>query len=140
VRLSRAQLAAKLKLNAPYAHTFLEIIGKRWGTLAHVVFMVFGCVPQLVLGVRFASYARDRLATNIIVSSMLILGGSATVTSLTGMSTIAVRGHPVGRMRTLTARTTGMLSDPRDRRGLRYGRRDAVDDPLRLVRSPDGLL
>lgn len=30
------------------------------------------------------------LATNIIVSSMLILGGSATVTSLTGMNTIAV--------------------------------------------------
>ena len=32
----------------------------------------------------------SRLATNIIVSSMLILGGSATVTDLTGMSTIAV--------------------------------------------------
>lgn len=31
------------------------------------------------------------LATNIIVSSMLILGGSATVTSLTGMNTLAVR-------------------------------------------------
>lgn len=30
-----------------------------------------------------------RLATNIIVSSMLILGGSATVTDLTGMNTIA---------------------------------------------------
>jgi hypothetical protein len=32
----------------------------------------------------------ERLATNIIVSSMLILGGSATVASLTGMHTIAV--------------------------------------------------
>lgn len=32
----------------------------------------------------------SRLATNIIVSSMLILGGSATVTDLTGMSTLAV--------------------------------------------------
>ncbi|KAG6807845.1 hypothetical protein H0H92_006224 [Tricholoma furcatifolium] len=31
----------------------------------------------------------DRLGTNIIVSSMLVLGGSATVTDLTGMSTIA---------------------------------------------------
>jgi len=30
-----------------------------------------------------------RLATNIIVSSMLILGGSATVTDLSGMNTIA---------------------------------------------------
>jgi Na+/proline symporter len=67
-----AQLAAKLKLNAPNAHTFLEIIGTRWGTLAHLVFLFFG------------------LATNIVVSSMLILGGSATVTALTGMSTIAV--------------------------------------------------
>ncbi|KAI0002534.1 urea transporter [Russula compacta] len=66
-----AQLAAKLKLNAPYAHTWLEIVHARWGRLAHIVFMFFG------------------LATNVIVSSMLILGGSATVTTLTGMSTIA---------------------------------------------------
>ncbi|KAJ7250714.1 urea transporter [Mycena rebaudengoi] len=66
-----AMIAAKLKLNAPYAHTWLEIVGARWGRTAHIVFMFFG------------------LATNIIVSSMLILGGSATVTDLTGMSTIA---------------------------------------------------
>jgi SSS family transporter len=66
-----AQLAAKLKLNAPYAHTWLEIVHARWGRTAHLVFMFFG------------------LATNIIVSSMLILGGSATVTDLTGMHTIA---------------------------------------------------
>lgn len=66
-----AQLAAKLKLNAPYAHTWLEIVAVRWGTLAHLIFMFFG------------------LATNLIVSSMLVLGGSATVTGLTGMSTIA---------------------------------------------------
>ncbi|KAF9237446.1 urea transporter [Melanogaster broomeanus] len=66
-----AQLAAKLKLNAPYAHTWLEIVATRWGTVAHLIFMFFG------------------LATNLIVSSMLVLGGSATVTSLTGMNTIA---------------------------------------------------
>ncbi|KAF9043829.1 urea transporter [Hymenopellis radicata] len=66
-----AMLAAKLKMNAPYAHTWLEIVGARWGKTAHLVFMFFG------------------LATNIIVSSMLILGGSATVTDLTGMSTLA---------------------------------------------------
>ncbi|QRV79474.1 urea active transporter 1 [Ceratobasidium sp. AG-Ba] len=66
-----AMLAAKLKLNSPNAHTFLEIIGARWGTGAHLIFLFFG------------------LATNIIVSSMLILGGSATVTDLTGMNTIA---------------------------------------------------
>ena len=35
------------------------------------------------------------LATNIIVSSMLVLGGSATVTDLTGMNTIAVSAHYV---------------------------------------------
>ncbi|GJE98211.1 urea transporter [Phanerochaete sordida] len=66
-----AQLAAKLKMHAPYAHTWLEIVAARWGTVAHLVFMFFG------------------LATNVIVSSMLILGGSATVASLTGMNTIA---------------------------------------------------
>ncbi|KAJ7035211.1 urea transporter [Mycena alexandri] len=66
-----AMIAAKLKLNAPYAHTWLEIVGVRWGRTAHLVFMFFG------------------FATNIIVSSMLVLGGSATVTDLTGMSTIA---------------------------------------------------
>lgn len=71
------QLAAKLKLNAPHAHTWLEIVAARWGTVAHLVFMFFG------------------LATNVIVSSMLILGGSATVTSLTGMNTIAVSNHAI---------------------------------------------
>ncbi|KAK7052509.1 urea transporter, partial [Favolaschia claudopus] len=66
-----AMIAAKLKLNAPHAHTWLEVVGARWGKAAHLVFMFFG------------------LATNIIVSSMLVLGGSATVTDLTGMNTIA---------------------------------------------------
>lgn len=66
-----AMIAAKLKLHAPYCHTFLEIIRARWGAVAHIVFLFFG------------------LATNIIVSTMLILGGSATVTDLTGMNTIA---------------------------------------------------
>ena len=87
-----AQLAAKLKLNAPNAHTWLEIIGARWGNLAHKVFLFFGQVlPIAILNVllRFA-----RLATNIIVSSMLLLGGSATVTDLTGMNTIAVFSSP----------------------------------------------
>ena len=39
------QLSAKLKLNAPHAYTWLEIIGARWGKLAHFVFMFFGYVP-----------------------------------------------------------------------------------------------
>jgi len=66
-----AMLSAKLKSNAPQTHTWLEIVSARWGALAHGVFMFFG------------------LATNIIVSSMLCLGGSATVTDLTGMNTVA---------------------------------------------------
>ncbi|KAG9009360.1 hypothetical protein FRB94_012177 [Tulasnella sp. JGI-2019a] len=66
-----AQLAAKLKLNAPNAHTFLEIIDVRFGRVGHAVFLFFA------------------LSTNFLVSSMLTLGGSATVTDLTGMNTIA---------------------------------------------------
>ncbi|ORX36710.1 putative urea transporter [Kockovaella imperatae] len=66
-----AMIASKLKQNAPNCHTFLEIIRARWGKAAHLTFLFFG------------------LATNIIVSTMLILGGSATVTDLTGMNTIA---------------------------------------------------
>lgn len=66
-----ATLAIELKRRAPNAHTFLEVIKARYGTAAHVVFMVFG------------------LVTNILVSLMLIVGGSATVNALTGMPTIA---------------------------------------------------
>ncbi|KAI9362995.1 urea active transporter [Zopfochytrium polystomum] len=66
-----AILAVEVKRKAPNAHTFLEIIRIRFGGTAHLVFMAFG------------------LATNLIVTAMLILGGSAVVTSLTGMSTYA---------------------------------------------------
>jgi len=64
-------IASKLKQHAPHCHTYLEIIRARWGAVAHITFLFFG------------------LATNIIVSTMLILGGSATVSDLTGMSTVA---------------------------------------------------
>jgi hypothetical protein len=54
-------------------------------------------VPDVWVGSHISSFSLGHyvlscysLATNIIVSSMLILGGSATVTSLTGMNTIAV--------------------------------------------------
>ncbi|KAI2610480.1 Na+/solute symporter [Hypoxylon sp. NC1633] len=67
-----ATLAIEMKRRAPNAHTFLEVrIKARYGTIAHLVFMVFG------------------LATNILVSLMLVVGGSATVSALTGMHTIA---------------------------------------------------
>jgi Na+/proline symporter len=66
-----ATLAIELKRRAPNAHTFLEVIRARYGVYAHAVFTVFG------------------LMTNILVTSMLLTGGSAVVTSLTGMPTAA---------------------------------------------------
>lgn len=64
-----SMLAVLVKLRAPTAHTFLEIVLARWGKPAHMVFVIFA------------------LLTNVIVTSMLILGGSATVKALTGMNT-----------------------------------------------------
>lgn len=66
-----ATLAIELKRRAPNAHTFLEIIRARYGVYTHLVFTVFG------------------LMTNILVTAMLLTGGSAVVTSLTGMPTAA---------------------------------------------------
>lgn len=66
-----ATLAIELKRRAPNAHTFLEVIKARYGTIPHLVFTIFG------------------LVTNILVSLMLIVGGSATVNALTGMNTVA---------------------------------------------------
>lgn len=63
-----SMLAIELKRKAPNAHTFLEIIKVRWGKPTHKVFMVFAFLA------------------NIIVTAMLLLGGSAVVNSLTGMS------------------------------------------------------
>lgn len=66
-----ATLAIELKRRAPNAHTFLEVIRARYGVYTHLVFIVFG------------------LMTNILVTAMLLTGGSAVVTSLTGMPTAA---------------------------------------------------
>ena len=64
-------LAIQVKRYCPNAHTICEIIDARWGATAHKVFLFF-C-----------------FLTNIIVSSMLILGGAATVNALTGMDIYA---------------------------------------------------
>jgi len=61
-------LAVLVKLRAPTSHTFLEIIQARWGRVAHTIFLCFG------------------LATSIIVTSMLQLGGSSVVNALTGVN------------------------------------------------------
>lgn len=63
-------IAIELKRKAPNSHTFLEIIRVRFGNSAHKVFLGFA------------------LLTNMIVSAMLVLGGSAVVNSLTGIDTI----------------------------------------------------
>jgi SSS family transporter len=60
-------LAISLKKVAPSAHTVCEIVNARWGKAAHITFLIF-C-----------------FLANIIVTSMLILGGAATVEALTGM-------------------------------------------------------
>jgi len=61
-------LAISLKKVAPSAHTFCEIVNARWGRTAHKTFLVFAFLA------------------NIIVTSMLLLGGAATVEALTGMN------------------------------------------------------
>ncbi|EJD44285.1 solute symporter family transporter [Auricularia subglabra TFB-10046 SS5] len=64
-------LACKVKQNAPKCHTYLEIIYARYGPVTHWVFIFFA------------------LLTNVLVGSQLLLGGSAVVTSLTGMNVYA---------------------------------------------------
>ena len=64
-------LAIQVKRYAPNAHTICEIIDARWGANVQKVFIFF-C-----------------FLTNVIVSSMLVLGGAATVSELTGMNRTA---------------------------------------------------
>ncbi|GAA5946717.1 hypothetical protein JCM3765_000360 [Sporobolomyces pararoseus] len=64
--------SAKIKQNAPRAHTFCEVVRVRWGTFSHIVLLCFS------------------LLTSLLVSMMLVTGGAATVTDLTGASTQAI--------------------------------------------------
>ncbi|KAF8488082.1 Na+/solute symporter [Gautieria morchelliformis] len=61
-------VAAKIKMNANGAHTFLEIVKVRFGTSAHILFTFYG------------------LLCNLIVCGSLLLGGAATVNALTGVN------------------------------------------------------
>ncbi|KAI2510407.1 sodium solute symporter [Fragilaria crotonensis] len=61
-------IAISLKKVAPSAHTLCEIVNARWGRTAHKTFLFFA------------------LCANIIVTSMLLLGGAATTSALTGMN------------------------------------------------------
>ncbi|KAJ3559679.1 hypothetical protein NM688_g203 [Phlebia brevispora] len=66
-----AMVAAKVKMNANGAHTFLEIVKARFGTWAHLLFTFYAFLCILV------------------VCGSLLLGGAATVNALTGMDIIA---------------------------------------------------
>ncbi|CCL99827.1 uncharacterized protein FIBRA_01851 [Fibroporia radiculosa] len=66
-----AMVAAKVKMNANGAHTFLEIAKVRFGTGVHLLFTFYAFLCLLV------------------VCGSLLLGGAATVNALTGMNTIA---------------------------------------------------
>lgn len=68
-----SMMAVKLKQNASGAVTFLEIVQFRYG----------GGKPHHILYLCFA------LVTNILVSSMLILGGASVVSTLTGVNVFA---------------------------------------------------
>lgn len=62
-----ALVAILVKLRAPTCHTFLEIINARWGRIPHIVFTCFA------------------LMTNVIITALLVLGGSAVTAALTGI-------------------------------------------------------
>ncbi|KAM9936389.1 hypothetical protein OXX80_004060 [Metschnikowia pulcherrima] len=64
-------LAIKGKERAPFAHTYLEIVHKRYGSITHGVYCFWG------------------FATNVLVTAMLLTGGSAVVHDLTGMNVVA---------------------------------------------------
>lgn len=64
-------LAIRAKAIAPNAHTYLEIVKARYGKTTHIVFCVWG------------------LITNVLVTAMLVAGGSGVLSDLTGMHVVA---------------------------------------------------
>ncbi|CAF1447197.1 unnamed protein product [Adineta ricciae] len=64
-------MAVEFKRRAPFAHTYLEAIRARYGREGHWIFILFF------------------LFTNILVTLMLLTGGSAVIHSLCGMPIIA---------------------------------------------------
>lgn len=61
-------IAIEIKNKAPKAHTMCELVKVRWGKTAHITFLIFSFLAS------------------IIVTSMLLLGGAATMEALTGMN------------------------------------------------------
>ena len=85
-----ATLAIELKRKAPNAHTFLEVIRARYGVYAHLVFIVFGLMTNVLVR-RDICAKLNFIVSRLIaqVTAMLLTGGSAVVTALTGMPTAA---------------------------------------------------
>jgi len=65
-----AILAVQVKTRVSHMHTFTEIVKARFGTTTHLIMICFA------------------LMANMIVTAMLLLGGSATIADLTGMPKI----------------------------------------------------
>lgn len=66
-----ALISVKIKTHAPGAHTFPEIILAHHGRACHITYLIFGW------------------ATNLLVSSCLVLGGSQVVGALSGVNVYA---------------------------------------------------
>ena len=72
-------VAVEIKRKAPRCHTIGEVICARWGHTVHKIFLCF------------------LFETNAIVTSMLLLGGTAVISALTGMNkTLANFLTPLG--------------------------------------------
>jgi Na+/proline symporter len=66
-----ALISIEAKRRAPNAHTLLELIRVRYGTVVHILWIIF-C-----------------LINNLMVFSSMLLGASTAVTALTGMHVLA---------------------------------------------------
>ena len=66
-----ALLAIQSKLKTPHAHTILEVVKARYGSIAHIVYMTL-C-----------------LINNLIAVINMLLGASASISALTGMHVVA---------------------------------------------------
>ncbi|KAI8493622.1 hypothetical protein Bbelb_285430 [Branchiostoma belcheri] len=72
-----AILSVELKMKAPGAKTYLQVIRARFGAKAHIVYCVFALLTNAHI-----VYCVFALLTNVLVTTMLMLGGIASMTSL----------------------------------------------------------
>lgn len=59
--------ASKLKKHAPDAHTFLEVIGARWGNAAHLTFLFFGLLTNIIGKLTQASFFLLRVQSGLTI-------------------------------------------------------------------------